>query len=141
MQGGLGPRFALEAGFLVVLAVVAGVARLSPTAIVLVMGGAWLLVSLIELAAWREGPRLPTFRRNPMTRAEASTPPPPPVAPPDAVEAAVPERRRFWRRRSTGAEEPSAEPTTSRHLRRLPPEPVTAEAAGESGRDDGEAGG
>src|SRR3954462_5821952 len=59
MLGRLGPRFALEAGFLIVLAVLAGVADLSWPLIVLVMGLAWLLVTIVEVAHWKEGPRLP----------------------------------------------------------------------------------
>ncbi len=63
MQGGFGPRFALETGFLIAVAIGAGVAQLSATAIVIVMAVAWLLVCLFELAVWAEGPRFPTFRR------------------------------------------------------------------------------
>src|SRR3954462_4003001 len=59
MLGRLGPRFALEAGFLIVLAVLAGVADLSWPLIVLVMGLAWLLVTIVEVAHWKEGPRVP----------------------------------------------------------------------------------
>jgi hypothetical protein len=55
MPEGLGPRFALEAGFLILLAGVAAYARLSATEIILVMAGGWLLASLFEvLAARRE---------------------------------------------------------------------------------------
>jgi hypothetical protein len=64
MQGGFGPRFALEAGFLIAVAIAAGVAQLSATAIVVVMAVAWLLVCLFELAIWAEGPRFPAFRRD-----------------------------------------------------------------------------
>jgi hypothetical protein len=60
MPGALGPRFALEAGFLILLAVVLGFADLSPLLIILIMGLAWVLVSLIEYFAWRQGPRFPT---------------------------------------------------------------------------------
>ena len=63
MQGGFGPRFALEAGFLIAVAIGAGVAELSATAIVVVMAVAWLLVCLFELAVWAEGPRFPAFRQ------------------------------------------------------------------------------
>ena len=52
-MGGPGLRFALEALFLVALAVAAGLAELSPTTIVVVMGAAWLLVAVIEWLAWR----------------------------------------------------------------------------------------
>ncbi len=63
MQGGFGPRFALEAGFLIAVAIGAGFAELSATAIVVVMAVAWLLVCLFELAVWAEGPRFPGFVR------------------------------------------------------------------------------
>lgn len=105
MQGGLGPRFALEAGFLIALAVAAGIADLSATAIVVVMAVAWLLVCLFELAVWAEGPRFPAFRREVVVEEEQLTAvvPPPPEQPadPDAAVEPVPEtrRRRFWRRR------------------------------------------
>ena len=49
-----GPRFVLEAGFLVLLAVVVGLADLDPLLIVLVMLVGWILVSLIEYFAWRQ---------------------------------------------------------------------------------------
>lgn len=64
MQGGFGPRFALEAGFLIAVAIAAGVAELSASAIVAVMAGAWLLVCLFELAVWAEGPRFPALVRD-----------------------------------------------------------------------------
>ena len=49
----LGVRFALEALFLVALAVAAGLAHLRPLYIVAVMGVAWLLVAAAELTASR----------------------------------------------------------------------------------------
>ena len=63
MPGGFGPRFALEAGFLIAVAIAAGFAELSATTIVVVMAVAWLLVCLFELAVWAEGPRFPGFVR------------------------------------------------------------------------------
>jgi hypothetical protein len=63
VQGGFGPRFALEAGFLIAIAIAAGVAQLSATVIVVVMAVAWVLVCLFELAVWAEGPRFPRFTR------------------------------------------------------------------------------
>src|SRR5919204_1390667 len=53
----LGPRFALEAAFLILVAVGAGLLDLRPLLIVLVMGVAWLLVALMEYAASREAPQ------------------------------------------------------------------------------------
>jgi hypothetical protein len=55
MPGGLGPRFAVEAAFLIVLAAVAAYARLDEIEIILVMAGGWLLASIFEvLGARRE---------------------------------------------------------------------------------------
>src|SRR6266545_1884965 len=91
MPGGMGPRFALEAGFLILLAVLVGLADLRPALIVLVMAIAWLLVALIEYFAWRQSPRF-SGARGAATAAEpipapfeeeaaplpAQPPPPPP---------------------------------------------------------------
>src|SRR5439155_1339328 len=63
MPGRLGPRFALEAAFLILLAVGAGLADLSPTAIVLVMVAAWVIVAVIEFTAERLGAAFPPLRR------------------------------------------------------------------------------
>ena len=49
----LGPRFLIEAGFLVVVAVIAGLARFDTWTIVLVMAVAWLLVAAVEWFAAR----------------------------------------------------------------------------------------
>jgi hypothetical protein len=91
MPGALGPRFALEAGFLILLAVVLGFADLSPLLIILIMGLAWVLVSLIEYFAWRQGPRFPTryaaaggppLEQGEVLVEEPAVPPPPPPPPP-----------------------------------------------------------
>jgi hypothetical protein len=92
---GLGPRFALEVAFLIALAIGAGFAELSPTAIVVVMAIAWLLVCLFELAVWAEGPRFPAFvRRSP----PAVEPEPEPAETTEIREVEQVPRRRFWRR-------------------------------------------
>jgi len=54
---GFAPRFALEAGFLILLGVGAGYADLRPAAIVAIVGGGWILVALVELAVWRSQAR------------------------------------------------------------------------------------
>jgi predicted lipid-binding transport protein (Tim44 family) len=83
----LGPRFALEAGFLILLAVVLGFAELSPLLIILIMALAWVLVSLIEYYAWRQGPHFPTryaaatgpaFEQEEVAVEERASPQPPP---------------------------------------------------------------
>jgi hypothetical protein len=86
VQGGLGLRFVLEAGFLIAVAIAAGVAELSATAIVAVMAVAWLLVCLFELAVWSEGPRFPTFVRS-VEEAEPDAPASESEAPPEPVAA------------------------------------------------------
>jgi hypothetical protein len=48
MPVGLGPRFLIEAGFLVAVAIGAGFARLGTVTIILVMAGAWLLMAAVE---------------------------------------------------------------------------------------------
>lgn len=87
MRGGLGPRFVFEAGFLVAVAIAAGVAELSATAIVVVMAVAWLLVCLFELAVWSEGPRFPTFVRERTVEEEPATPASESEAEPEPVAA------------------------------------------------------
>jgi hypothetical protein len=91
MPGALGPRFALEAGFLILLAAVLGFADLGPALIILIMALAWVLVSLIEYFAWRQGPRF-AARWTPAAEPsgalaveeveERKPPPPPPSRPP-----------------------------------------------------------
>jgi hypothetical protein len=95
MPAALGPRFVLEAGFLVLLAVVVGFADLEPALIVLVMAVGWLLVSLIEYFAWRQLQGVALRRYEPGVPGpavqedvvEEAAPPPPPPAP---VEEAPP---------------------------------------------------
>ncbi len=53
MPEAFSPRFAAEAAFLILLAVGLGLADLRAWIVVAVMGGAWLLVCLLEWAAWR----------------------------------------------------------------------------------------
>jgi hypothetical protein len=87
----------LEAGFLILLAVVVGLADLTPALIVLVMTVGWLLVALIEYFAWRQTAGFPAMRRYSTVEeapapavheeivedvAPPPPPPPPPMAPP-----------------------------------------------------------
>lgn len=111
MPARLGPRFALEAAFLILLAVGAGLADLRPTVIVLVMAAAWLIVAVIEFTAERLGteffPAQRTYVAAPPVRRERAgelveatvvtpVPAPPPASEPEpearpepAVEASV----------------------------------------------------
>jgi hypothetical protein len=92
---GLGPRFALEVAFLIALAVGAGVAELSATAIVVVMTVAWLLVCLFEFAVWAEGPRFPVAHRR--------VPDPPEEPAVTEIREPAPARRGLFRRRRNAA--------------------------------------
>jgi len=57
MPGAFAPRFAIEAGFLILLGVGAGYADLRPAVIIGVVAVGWVLVALIELAIWRSQAR------------------------------------------------------------------------------------
>src|SRR5215218_7190829 len=100
-MGGPGLRFVLEAAFLIVLAVAAGVAELRATTIVLVMAAAWLLVAAIEWLAWRESPVFTRAGREEQPEVEQPEVPAPPRG------------RRFWRRKRSdgGSAEPVAVPS------------------------------
>jgi hypothetical protein len=93
VQGGFGPRFALEAGFLIAVAIGAGLAELSATVIVVVMAVAWLLVCLFELAVWAEGPRFPGIVRERTVVEEKPPGEPDEVTDPEPVAAALEQRR------------------------------------------------
>jgi hypothetical protein len=56
------PRFLIEAGFIIAIAVVAGLSELSTAWIVAVIAAAWLIVALVEIAIGR--------RRTPATQVE-----------------------------------------------------------------------
>lgn len=123
MPGRLGPRFALEAVFLIALAVAMGLADLTATAIVVVMAIAWLLVAIVEWLASRDatgggqtwGPPPGagwSDEHEPVTELVRLPEPVPEPAPEPEVDedtgaplvaaAATGERQRWYRRRSGG---------------------------------------
>ena len=81
MPGRLGPRFAIEALFLIALAVGVAYADLASKWIVAVMAGGWLVVALLELTADRIWAAAPPWRR------PYYVPAPPPRAQPAAEPA------------------------------------------------------
>jgi hypothetical protein len=100
MPVALGPRFVLEAGFLVLLALVVGLADLDPWLIIVVMLVGWLLVSLIEYFSWRQAQaalvrRFEAAEPEPAVPDEVvedtAPPPPPPPAPIPAPPEHAPE--------------------------------------------------
>jgi hypothetical protein len=104
MPGGLGPRFVVEAGFLILLAVGTGLADLAPRTIIIVMAAAWLLVALLEWLAWRD--RVLYHDELERWRAERGVPPVEPYARrapgPEALTSVVPPAARPGRRRLAG---------------------------------------
>ena len=121
----LGVRFALEALFLVALAVGAGLADLRPLYIVLVMAAAWLLVALAELTAER-------IHRSPLSYVL-----PQPAAPeeePQQVFGPRPEERTVVAPLERAAEPPASEPPSSEPAAEAEqiPEPEPTPAADEA---------
>jgi hypothetical protein len=86
MPGGFATRFVLEAGFLLLLGAGAGYADLRAVVITALLAGGWLVVSLVEVAAWRVQSRpaaiwvAPSGRSEPEV-AEESEPEPEPEPP------------------------------------------------------------
>jgi hypothetical protein len=80
----VGPRFLIEAGFIIAVAVVAGIARLSTAWILLVMAAAWIVVAVVELVASQRRRRTPPRRGQEDVPARPAPPPssPPPSSPP-----------------------------------------------------------
>jgi hypothetical protein len=113
VRGALGPRFLIEAGFIIAVAVVAGVERFRTVTIVIVMAAAWLVVAAVELVfAWKRRAAAQSEQTTPaeaspsaseqevrpspavrVLRAEESLPdstPPPPEPEPEPVPEEVP---------------------------------------------------
>jgi outer membrane biosynthesis protein TonB len=119
VPGRLGLRFALEALFLVLLAIGAGLADLRPGFIVLVMAIAWLLVAIVEYTAERISASplsylLPQRGDPPVDEAEAAWP-----MPEERTVVAPPER-------PEPEPEPQPEPEAEPELPLAPEEPEPA---------------
>ena len=84
MPGGFAPRFAIEAGFLILLGVGAGIADLRTRVVVVLVAGGWVLVSLIELSIWRTEGRKANPRVPPAPQLEPELEVGWPVVEPDA---------------------------------------------------------
>lgn len=127
MPGGLGPRFALEAGFLIVLAAVAAYARLDAAEIILVMAGGWLLTSAFEILAARRERLYPEALERRVETEE-------PVA--DVVEEPEQKPAPSWSRRSVEPTPP--QPSEVPAQQEGNPEPESAPQQGEVDDDTGE---
>jgi hypothetical protein len=123
MPGRLGPRFAIEALFLVALAVGVAYADLASKWIFVVMGGGWLIVALLELSADRIWAAAPPWRRpyyvpasppraEPAAAAAEREPPaePEPVMEPEPKREPEPEPAAEVEPEPVAKEEPELEP-------------------------------
>jgi len=123
MPGRVGPRFAIEALFLIALAVGAAYADLAGKWIAAVMAGGWLVVALLELTADRLWAAAPPWRRPYYVPASPPRAEPAPVEPPPATVEPKPEVER--------KPEPQLEPTPAPQAEAVtiiapPAEPATA---------------
>jgi hypothetical protein len=124
----VGSRFIVEAGFIIAVAVIAGIERLSTWWIIAVVAGAWLIVAAVEIAVWARNvvAQQPQAVDEPADLEPAPTPehasrPPVVVRPQSSVEA----------REAEPGSEPEPEPEQTREPERpriaavpaLPPEP------------------
>ena len=124
----VGSRFIVEAGFIIAVAVIAGIERLSTWWIIAVVAGAWLIVAAVEIAVWARNvvAQQPQAVDEPADLEPAPTPehasgPPVVVRPQSSVET----------REVEPSSEPEPEPEQTREPERprivavpaLPPEP------------------
>jgi hypothetical protein len=111
----VGPRFLIEAGFIVAVAVIAGIARLGTLWIVAVMAAAWLIVAAVEITVSRRRAReraMPARAvREPVAAARPIIRPEPPLAPTPTPEPFVPPQ----------VEEPERKPEPAPRIVAVPP--------------------
>jgi hypothetical protein len=120
MPGAFAPRFAIEAGFLILLGVGAGYADLRPAVIVALLAGGWILVSLIELAVWRSQARaVPTLAPQPVDEVEEEEPEP---GPETIAEEPEPEVVDDYPLRADAGDAPSEEVEEYTRILSAPPE-------------------
>ena len=124
----VGSRFIVEAGFIIAVAVIAGIEDLSTWWIIAVVAGAWLIVAAVEIAVWARN----AAARQPQAVGEAADPDPAPTLeyasqPPVVV---LPQSS-VQTREAEPSSEPEPEPEQTREPERprivavpaLPPEP------------------
>jgi hypothetical protein len=108
----VGSRFLIEAGFIIAVAVIAGIQRLSTWWIIAVVAGAWIIVAIVEIVVWA---RQVVVRLPAVEPSEEQPVAPPFVAPPSVR---VREQPAVEMRREP---EPEPEPEPERE-----PEPVSS---------------
>jgi hypothetical protein len=125
----VGSRFLIEAGFIIAVAVVAGIERLSTWWIITVVAGAWLIVAAVEIAFWARG----IVRRQPQALGEPESsvtptptyvePVPTVVVPPVPAAETRPETVRTLERGAEPESKPAPAPPHIAAAPPLPPEP------------------
>jgi outer membrane biosynthesis protein TonB len=82
----LGPRFLIQAGFIIAVAVVAGIERVGTWSIIGLVAAAWILVAIVELGMWARhaNARRPAAERSVHAERGLTEVEPPPAPPPAA---------------------------------------------------------
>jgi type IV secretory pathway VirB10-like protein len=114
----VGSRFWIEAGFIIAVAVVAGIERLSTWWIIAVVAAAWLIVAAAEIAIWA---RHVVARHQAVPIEQEEPGPTPTLAPPEPV---VARPRPQVEARPEPEPPPAPAPTPARIAVVPPPEPV-----------------
>jgi type IV secretory pathway VirB10-like protein len=113
----VGSRFIVEAGFIIAVAVIAGIERLSTWWIIAVVAGAWLIVAAVEIAVWARN----VVARQPQAVDEPADPEPAPT--PAYTSPAVPVQPQPPVETQEAEPEPEPEPPRIVAVPALPPEP------------------
>jgi hypothetical protein len=117
----VGSRFLIEAGFIIAVAVIAGIERLSTWWIIAVVASAWIVVAIVEIVVWAR--QVAVHQPHPIEPTEPQAEAPPFVAtPPVRVRAQPPVEARPEPEREP-APAPSPEPPRIVAVPPPPPEP------------------
>ena len=117
----VGSRFLIEAGFIIAVAVIAGIEQLSTWWIIAVVASAWIIVAIVEIVVWARqvaGRRPGTVLPAPEAASPVAAPPPLSVRVQPAVES---------RPEPEPSPAPSPEPPRIVAAPPLPPEPERGE--------------
>ena len=95
----VGSRFLIEAGFIIAVAVVAGLERLGTWWIILVVAAAWLAVAVVEIVVWLRQVAGRQGQPRPRPEAELEVPPAAPAVavPPQPLPERMPEPEPAWK--------------------------------------------
>lgn len=118
----VGSRFLIEAGFIIAVAVIAGIERLSTPWIIAVVASAWIIVAIVEIVVWaRQVAARQALAVEPLEQAEAPTFVAPPLV--RVREQPAVETRREPEPAPEPEPEPETRPEPPRIVAVLPPPP------------------